>query len=107
MNPQIDPVAAKRLLDDPTLDRIIAVVGKASRQPDRDALRRDLLSCYGRYLAQPDWLPQFGLVSAGAQPWGPCYGRPKSVARHLSDTASLILFYGKQGDIIHGHVPRQ
>src|SRR5262245_14861096 len=23
--------------------------------------------------------------------------------RHLSDTASTIMFYGKQGDIIHGH----
>jgi hypothetical protein len=76
MNPQIDPVAAKRLPDDPTLDRIIAVVGKASRQPDRDALRRDLLSCYGRYFAQPRlaapiWARLSGRAAMGPLLWSP------------------------------------
>ena len=43
MDLQLDPDAAKLQLNDPTLDRIISAVGKASRVPDRDALRRDLL----------------------------------------------------------------
>jgi hypothetical protein len=49
MDLQPDPAAAKLWLDDPKLDRIINAVGKASRVPDRDALRRDLLLCYGRH----------------------------------------------------------
>jgi hypothetical protein len=48
MDLQLDPDAAKLRLDDSTLDRIISAVGKASRVCDRDALRRDLLFCYGQ-----------------------------------------------------------
>jgi hypothetical protein len=29
----------------------------------------------------------------------------KTVARHLSDTAGLMLVYGERGDVIHGHIP--
>ena len=45
----IDADAAKLLLDDPALDRIIAEVGETIIKPDRDVLRHDLLICYGRY----------------------------------------------------------
>jgi hypothetical protein len=37
------------LLDDPALDRIIAAVGKTLAKLDRNMLRDDLLTCYGRY----------------------------------------------------------
>ena len=45
----IDADAAKLLLDDPALDRIIAEVGETITKPDRDVLRQDLLFCYGQY----------------------------------------------------------
>ena len=46
---KLDADKAKDLLDDPTLTRIIAAVGKALVMPDRDMLRYDLLICYGKY----------------------------------------------------------
>ena len=45
----IDADAAKLLLDDPALDRIIAEVRETITKPDRDVLRHDLLFCYGQY----------------------------------------------------------
>jgi hypothetical protein len=44
-----DPNAARSLLDDSMLDRIIGAVGVTPPQFDRDALRLDLLVCYGKY----------------------------------------------------------
>jgi hypothetical protein len=44
-----DPSAARSLLDDSMLDRAINAVGVTPPQLDRDALRRDLLHCYGKY----------------------------------------------------------
>jgi hypothetical protein len=44
---KLDADRAKLLLDDGAVDRIIARVGDTL--PDRDALRYDLLICYGRY----------------------------------------------------------
>jgi hypothetical protein len=49
MDNKPDTDRAKAWLDDPTLDRIIAAVGETLATPDRDALRQDLLICYGRY----------------------------------------------------------
>jgi hypothetical protein len=49
MDIEISADKAKVLLDDLTLDHIIDAVGETPTKPDRDALRRDLLICYGRY----------------------------------------------------------
>ncbi len=47
---KLDADKAKLLLDDPALDRIIDAVGQDRPGGlDRDTLRCDLLTCYGRY----------------------------------------------------------
>ena len=45
----MDSARAKSLIDDQTLDLIIAAPGNAPDQLDRDLLRSDLLACYERY----------------------------------------------------------
>jgi hypothetical protein len=49
MDIEISADKAKALLDNLTLDHIIDAVGETPTKPDRDALRRDLLICYGHY----------------------------------------------------------
>ena len=44
----VDIATARHLLEDPALDRIIAAP-RGHHQPERDALRVDILRCYGKY----------------------------------------------------------
>jgi hypothetical protein len=46
---KLDADKAKLWFDDLALDRIIAAVGESPAKPDRDTLRRDLLTCNGQY----------------------------------------------------------
>ena len=63
----IDADVAKLLLDDPTLDRIIAEVGETITKPDRDVLRHDLLNCYRQYSIASAWRVRISLsVKASA-----------------------------------------
>src|SRR5262249_6947819 len=46
---KLDADRAKLLFDDEMLNRIITAVGETPTKPDRDALRYELLICYGQY----------------------------------------------------------
>lgn len=49
MDIKLNAATAKDLLDDSAVDRIIAAVCEKGAMPDRDTVRNDLLTCYGRY----------------------------------------------------------
>ena len=82
MDIKLDADTARLLLDDQTLDRVIAAVGKTPAKPDRDALRCDLLMCYGRYgVAAGPGTPGFNRQQSS---------RLKSIQKHAKKLAELL-----------------
>jgi len=82
MNVEIDADKAKYWLDDQTLDRIISAVDKSPTKPDRDALRSDLLKCYGLYS-----------IASGA-------GQPGAIRRQMNRLNSIQKHAKKLVDLL-------
>jgi hypothetical protein len=82
MDIKVNADSAKDWLDDSAVDRIIAAVCEKGAMPDRDTLRNDLLTCYGRYsIASGPGQPGFNKLQTE---------RLNSIQKHASRLMKLL-----------------